>query len=110
MDIKSILPFLIAGNKNADKVMPLIKMMSGNGKNADKDNSAAGNQSGKDADKNDILGSILKERTNPIAAEALQSVLKNARQKPSLSGITPVLGVVNDDILGKMIKFLNNSR
>lgn len=108
MDIKSILPLIIAGNKNADKVMPLIKMMSENEKNGDKDNSAA-TQSNKNSDKNDILGKILKERTNPVAAEALQSVLKNAGQKPQLNGITPVLGVVNDDILGKMIKFLNKS-
>lgn len=107
MDIKNILPFLMAGNKNADKMMPFIKMMSENGKTAESGSSAATN--GDFQNKNDILGSILKDKTNPLAAEALQSVLKNNRaSKPRFSGITPVLGVVNDDILGKMIKFLNS--
>lgn len=69
MDFKAILPLLLAGNKNADKIMPILSAMSnGKGQNAQNSSfaqSANENASPLDAvfgDKNPAMAQILKRR------------------------------------------------
>ena len=40
MDIKNLLPLFMAGNKNADKILPIINMMGGGKNNQSGENSA----------------------------------------------------------------------
>ncbi len=97
MDLKSIMPFLMAGNKNADKIMPIINMMTKNKSEKTEENKES-----------EFLNKILKEKNNNLPSELITEALKNRKTiKNNIVGITPILGVVNDDILGKMIKFLN---
>ena len=39
--------------------------------------------------------------------DALQAAFAERGKSRAPGGISPLLGVVNDDILGKMVKFLN---
>ncbi len=119
MDLKNLLPLFMANGKNTDKLAPLIKMMSGqNAKSASSEtrSDGSGENSGSDtgADKagetfsrEDILKTLVNN--NSPAAEALKTAFANKRGRRR-EGITPLLGIVNDDILGKMIKYLNRKQ
>ena len=105
MDFKAILPLLLAGNKNADKIMPLISAMSKNGeqndKNPEQNTSNDKNSSQQDA----VLGN-----KNAAMAQLLKNAMSNERRKNSVFGIEHIAGVANDEILGKMVKYIENNR
>lgn len=105
MDFKAILPLLLAGNKNADKIMPLISAMSKNGeqndKNPEQNTSNDKNSSSPDA----VLGN-----KNAVMAQLLKNAMSNEHRKNSVFGIEHIAGVANDEILGKMVKYIENNR
>lgn len=101
MDLKSVLPFLMAGNKNADSIMPIINMMTNN--NNDKDD-----KNGSTAKETELLSKIMNGKNDRLPPNLITEALKNRKTiKNNIAGITPILGVVNDDILGKMVKYLS---
>lgn len=121
MDIKNLLPLFMAGNKNADKILPIINMMGGGKNNQSGENSAHPDSAASDGGENSSSADKTQPNKPPSREEMLQALLKgNMSSRDALQaafaergksrapgGISPLLGVVNDDILGKMVKFLN---
>lgn len=97
MDLKSLLPFLLSNNNQSDKIAPILNMFGNDTKN---DENAKGNLQSELIDK-------LTGNGNPHTAEILKSAMSSMPKKNNIAGITPILGVVDDDILGKMVKYLN---
>ena len=91
MDIKSILPLLLSGNKNAEQIFPFLNAM---------------NLGGSSGEQNDIV----KNPNETLKAELLSKAMSKTQPKSRISGFTPILGIVNDDILGKMIKYLSANK
>ena len=100
MDLGSLLPllFMNRGNKNSDTAdigddtaSAFMKMMS----------------KGEKPSEADILSTLLKkEGGSPEMAAVLSNALKDRdKQKKKAEGFTPVLGFINDDILGKLTKY-----
>lgn len=100
MDLGSLLPllFMNRGNKNSDTAdkgddtaSAFMKMMS----------------KGEKPSEADILSTLLKkEGGSPEMAAVLSNALKDRdKQKKKAEGFAPVLGFINDDILGKLTKY-----
>ena len=81
VDLKSILPFLLSGNKQGN---------------------SAPNPS-TDA----LLNSLLLRNGASIPPEILSSAINGNENRPTLSGISPIIEVVPDELLGKIVKYLN---
>lgn len=98
MDLGAILPLLLAGKKekSGDFTAALITSIL----------------QGKKLSQKDLLGTVIKARGgSPEMAEALSSAMENGgRARPTKTGFTPLLGFVNDDILGKMTKFYSTPK
>ncbi|MFR1565609.1 MAG: hypothetical protein ACLSUT_04135 [Christensenellales bacterium] len=95
MDLSSILPllFMNKGNKPDDATATLLKMMT----------------KGEQPAESDILGALLK---NQGGSQEMASVLSSAlssksSKKNKADGFKPVLGFVNNEILGKLTKYMN---
>ena len=81
MDLKSILPLILSG-KSSDS-----------------------QQNGATAA---LMNSILSNNQNGISAEMISSALSaNKNQSSFPTGIFPILDIVNDQLLGKMVKYLS---
>lgn len=120
MDIKNLLPLFMAGNKNADKILPIINMMGGGKNNQSDENSAHPDSAASDGGENSSSADKTQPNKPPSREEMLQALLKgNMSSRDALQaafaerGKTGCsrrfilwLGVVNDDILGKMVKIL----
>lgn len=94
-------------------ILPLI-MMKNNGANTDMANILMGMMSGKKQSESEILGQILKSQGgSPEMAAILQTAMKAQSERSATKkaeGFGPVLGFVNDDILGKMTKFFSANK
>ena len=97
MDFKAILPLLLAGNKNADKIMPILSAMS-NGKGQNAQNSSFAQSANENASP---LDAVFGDK-NPAMAQILKSAMSGERNKAGVYGIEQIAGIANDEILGKM--------
>lgn len=106
MDFKAILPLLLAGNKGADKIMPILSAMS-NGKERGEQNAYAAQSEDKNVSP---LDAVLGDK-NPAMAQLLKNAMSDERNKTGVYGIEQIVGIANDEILGKMVKYImENSR
>ncbi len=99
MDISMLLPFLLSGKgggKNNETLALLMKMMS----------------SGKRPDESELVGEMLKNGGySPEAAAVLNAAMKNYGKPARKSvGLRSILGIVNDEILGKITKYMDGVR
>ena len=99
MDLSSLLPllFMNRGGKNdgtADKNDDAALFMKMMGK-------------GEKPSEADILSTLLKKEggSTQIAAELSNALKDRNKKKKKAEGFTPVLGFINDDILGKLTKY-----
>lgn len=99
MDMSMLLPLLLSkkgGGKNNETLAFLIKMMS----------------SGKKTDESELVSEMLKNGGySPETAAVLNAAMKS-RGKPTRKsvGLRSVLGIVNDEILGKITKYMDGVR
>ena len=98
MDIMTILPLLLAGKgggKNSETLALLLKTMG----------------SGKKPDESAIVDEMLKKSGCAPETAVLNAAMKNRTEKPRRSvGLRSVLGIVNDEILGKITKYMDDVR
>ncbi len=99
MDIMTILPLLLAGKSGGKKSETLALLLKTMG-------------SGKKPDESAIMDEMLKKSgCAPETAAVLNAAMKNRTEKPRRSvGLRSVLGIVNDEILGKITKYMDDVR
>lgn len=108
MDINSILPLLMKnnGSKSNDPLMPLVAEML-------KNNTSGGAKSGANPEsdiRETLISSMLKkDGKSPDMSMVLSEMLKNNSKKTATTaaGFLPIIGIVNNDILGRMTKFFS---
>ena len=98
MDLSTILPLLMMGggakNQN-NKLAPLLSMLA----------------KGEKPNETELIGKMLGSNGgSPEMAAVLSSVLSKNKTTKKAEGFAPILGFVNDDILGKLTKFMNSTR
>lgn len=95
MDLTTILPLLMmsGGSKSQNnKLAPLLSLLG----NGSKPNEA------------ELIGQLLGEKGgSPEMAAVLSKVLSDKKPTKKAEGFDPILGFVNDDILGKLTKYMN---
>lgn len=57
-----------------------------------------------------ILPLLLAGNKNAAMAQLLKSAMSNEHRKNNVFGIEHIAGVANDEILGKMVKYIENNR
>lgn len=99
MDFKALLPLLLAGNKNNEKIIPLINAM--NTSNKEKPSPSD--------EKSTSPDNLFDKVADPAVANLIKSAMSGSGNKPRTFGIEQVVGIANDEILGKMVKYLENN-
>lgn len=99
MDMSMLLPLLLSGKgggKNNETLALLMKMMG----------------SGKKPDESELVGEMLKNGGySPETAAVLNAAMKNRGKSTRKSvGLRSILGIVNDEILGKITKYMDGIR
>lgn len=99
MDMSMLLPLLLSGKgggKNNETLALLMKMMG----------------SGKKPDESELVGEMLKNGGySPETAAVLNAAMKNRGKSARKSvGLRSILGIVNDEILGKITKYMDGIR
>ena len=97
MDMSILLPLLLAGKsggKNSETLALLMKTLG----------------QGKKPDESELVGEMLKNGGYPPeTAAVLNAAMKNRSAKPrKAAGLRSVLGIVNDEILGKITKYMDD--
>lgn len=97
MDMSILLPLLLAGKsggKNSETLALLMKTLG----------------QGKKPDESELVGEMLKNGGYPPeTAAVLNAAMKNRGAKPrKAAGFRSVLGIVNDEILGKITKYMDD--
>ena len=97
MDMSILLPLLLAGKgggKNSETLALLMKTIG----------------QGKKPDESELVGEMLKNGGYPPeTAAVLNAAMKNRGAKPrKTAGLRSVLGIVNDEILGKITKYMDD--
>lgn len=97
MDMSILLPLLLAGKsggKNSETLALLMKTLG----------------QGKKPDESELVGEMLKNGGYPPeTAAVLNAAMKNRGAKPrKAAGLRSVLGIVNDEILGKITKYMDD--
>ena len=98
MDLKALLPLLLAGNKNGENIAPLINAMSA-GSKSDKSDKSAENDSAVDR--------VLGKNNDPMLANVLKNVMSGNGKRNGSYGVEQISGIANDEILGKIVKYLD---
>lgn len=99
MDFKALLPLLLAGNKNNEKIIPLINAMN----TSNKEKSSPSDEKSTSPD------NLFDKVADPAVANLIKSAMSGSGNKPRTFGIEQVVGIANDEILGKMVKYLENN-
>ena len=97
MDMSILLPLLLSnkgGGKNSEALALLMRMTA----------------QGKKPDESELVGEMLKNGGySPETAAMINAAMKNRGGKPRKSvGLRSILGVVNDEILGKITKYMDD--
>ena len=98
MDIKALLPLLLAGNKNGESIAPLINAVSASAKVDKSDKSAENNSAG---------DRIINNNNEAMLASVLKNVMNGKDKQNKSYGIEQISGIANDEILGKIVRYLD---
>lgn len=87
MDLTAILPLLLSKNKGDLPSSDLISLLSKKDKSSD-----------------ELIDNLIQKSGAPKQMASVLSALNNSKQKKP-ERFDPILGFVNDDILGKMTRY-----